>query len=205
MDITAQKETQQRLRESEEKYRNLVENAHEGVWAVDENDNTIFVNPKICEMLGYTRDEIMGKSLHLFLDNSMIELIKSYRERREKGLKDAYELEFIKRDGTVLSTRINAAPILNSTGDFKGSFAFINDITDRKIAEQKLRESEEKYRIISEKANDLITITNTKMKLEYINEQVHKRVMGYTEEDLIGLNGLDLIHPEDRENFLQGF
>ncbi|MFX1309012.1 MAG: PAS domain S-box protein, partial [Promethearchaeota archaeon] len=203
MDISAQKEAQQSLKESEEKYRNLVENAHEGVWAVDENDDTIFVNPKICEMLGYTRDEIMSKNLHFFLEDSMIKLINSYRNRREMGLKDTYELEFIKKDGTILSTSINAAPILNEDGEFKGSFAFINDITNRKIAEQKLKESEEKYRIISENANDLITITNIKLRLEYINEQVHKRVMGYTEDDLIGTYGLNLIHPDDRKNVLQ--
>ncbi|MFX0006217.1 MAG: PAS domain S-box protein [Promethearchaeota archaeon] len=205
MDISAQKETQQKLKESEEKYRNLVENAHEGVWAVDKNDITIFVNPKLCEMLGYTREELMGKSLHLFLKDSMIELIDSYRKRREKGFKDTYELDLIKKDGTLLSTSINAAPIFNESGEFKGSFAFINDITNRKIAEQKLRESEEKYRIISENANDLITITDTKMKIEYINEQVHKRVMGYVEDDVIGRKGLDLIHPDDREIVLREF
>jgi PAS domain S-box-containing protein len=205
MDISAQKEAQQRLKESEEKYRNLVENAHEGVWAVDENDDTIFVNPKLCEMLGYTREEIMGKSLYLFLDEPMIELINSYRERREKGLKDTYELEIIKKDGTILSTNVNAAPILDENGEFKGSFAFINDISNRKIAEQKLKESEEKYRIISENANDLITITNNKMRLEYINQEVHKRVMGYTEDDLIGITGLDLIHPEDKDKVIIEF
>jgi PAS domain S-box-containing protein len=204
-DISAEKEAQQRLKESEERYRNLVENAHEGVWVVDENDTTTFVNPKLCEMLDYTRDEIMGKSLHFFLEDSMIELINSYRDRREKGLKDTYELEFLKKNGKILSTRINAAPILDTNGEFKGSFAFINDITNRKIAERKLKESEEKYRIISENASDLITITNTKMRTEYINEQVHNRLMGYTEDDLIGINGLDLIHPDDREGVLQEF
>ncbi|MDX1798399.1 MAG: PAS domain S-box protein [Candidatus Lokiarchaeia archaeon] len=205
IDITERKSAEQKLKESEEKYRNLVENAHEGVWAVDENDTTIFVNPKLCEMLGYAREELMGKSLHLFLEDSMIELIDSYRKRREKGFKDTYELEFIKKDGTPLSASINAAPIFNESGEFKGSFAFINDITNRKIAEQKLRESEEKYRIISENANDLITITDTKMKIEYINELVHKRVMGYLEDDLIGKKGLELIHPDDREIVLQEF
>ena len=101
-DITEKKEAEQKLKESEEKYKNLVENAQEGVWAVDENDDTIFVNPKLCEMLGYTKDEMIGTNLDLFLENSMIELINSYRKRREKGLKDTYELEFLKKDGTLI-------------------------------------------------------------------------------------------------------
>ncbi|MFX1379138.1 MAG: PAS domain S-box protein [Promethearchaeota archaeon] len=204
-DISAQKEAQQKLRESEKKYRNLVENAQEGVWAVDENDVTIFVNPKICDMLGYTKDEMMGKSLHLFLEDSMTEFVNSYRERRERGLKDTYELEFIKKDGSILSTNINAAPIFSQSGEFKGSFAYINDITNRKIAELKLKESEEKYRFISENAMDLIAVIDMKLRFEYINEKVHSKVMGYKKEELIGKNAIEFIHPDDREKVLNIF
>jgi len=153
--ITEKKEAVQKLKESEEKYKNLVENGQEGVWAVDENDNTIFVNPKICEMLGYNKDEMMGKNLDLFLEDSMMELINSYRKRREKGLKDTYELEFLKKDGTIIQTSVKAAPILKENGEFKGSFAYINDISNKKIAEKKLKESEKKFRSIFEAIPDL--------------------------------------------------
>lgn len=161
MDISAQKETQQRLTESEEKYKNLLENAHEGVWAVDENDDTIFVNPKICEMLGYTKEEMMGTNLHVFLEDSMSEFVNSYRKRRKNGLKDTYELEFIKKDGTILSTRVNAAPILNDNGEFKGSFAYITDITESKKAQKELIESEEKFRRIFESIPDLFFLVDS--------------------------------------------
>ncbi len=186
MDISAQKEAQQKLKESEEEYRNLVENAQEGVWAVDENDDTIFVNPKICEMLGYTRDEIMGKNLFFFLEDSMIDLITSYRERREKGFKDTYELDFIKKDGTLLSTSINAAPILNENGEFKGSFAFINDITNRKIAEQKLKESEERYRNLIESVPFSIVLIDQQGTLIYCNPALEK-LIDYRRDELIGI------------------
>jgi len=154
-DITKWKQLNEKLKKSEENYKNLVENAHEGVWAVDENDKTIFVNPKLCEMLGYTKDEMMGTNLHFYLEKSMSELVNSYRERRVEGLKDTYELEFIKKNRTILKTRINAAPIFNENGEFRGSFAYITDITKRKIAEQKLKESESKFRRIFESIPDL--------------------------------------------------
>ena len=199
-DITEQKEAQQRLKESEEKYRSLVENAHEGVWAVDENDDTIFVNQKICEMLGYTKDEMMGKKLDLFLEDSAIELVNSYRKRREKGLKDTYEHTFIKKDGTLIHSSIKAAPILKENGEFKGSFAYINDITDRKIAEQKLKESEEKYRLISENTDDLIAVYNKDGIVEYLNAETHSRVLGYTPEEFLDKSFKDaLVHKDDRE------
>ncbi|MFX1354015.1 MAG: PAS domain S-box protein [Promethearchaeota archaeon] len=159
-DITKWKYLNDKLKESEENYKNLVENAHEGVWAVDENDNTIFVNPKLCEMLGYTKDEMMGTNLHLHLEKSMSELVNSYRERRTDGLKDTYELEFIKKDRTILKTRINAAPIFSEKGEFRGSFAYITDITKRKIAEQKLKESESKFRRIFESIPDLFFLVD---------------------------------------------
>jgi len=166
--ITEKKETVQKLKESEEKYKNLVENGQEGVWAVDENDNTIFVNPKICEMLGYNKDEMMGKNLDLFLEDSMMELINSYRKRREKGLKDTYELEFLKKDGTIIQTSVKAAPILKENGEFKGSFAYINDISNKKIAEKKLKESEKKFRSIFEAIPDLyFLVDNNTTILDY--------------------------------------
>lgn len=172
-DISKWKQLNEKLKESEENYKNLIENAHEGVWAVDENDDTIFVNPKLCEMLGYKKKEMIGTNLHFFLSESMRELVDGYRRRREKGLKDTYELDFIKKNGTVLSTRINAAPFLDDSGNFKGSFAYITDITESKMAEQKLKESESKFRRIFESIPDLFflvdgdtTILDYKGKIE---------------------------------------
>jgi PAS domain S-box-containing protein len=153
-DITEKKEAEQKLKESEEKYKNLVENGQEGVWAVNEYSDTIFVNPKICEMLGYTKEEMMGTNLNLYLEDSMMEFVNSYIPRRKKGLKDTYELEFIKKDGSRIQTSINAAPILKD-GEFKGSFAYVKDITQRKITEHKLKESEEKFRTIFKAIPDL--------------------------------------------------
>ena len=196
-DITEKKEAEQKLKESEEKYKNLVENAQEGVWAVDENDDTIFVNPKICEMLGYTKDEMIGKNLDLFLEDSMIELINSYRKRREKGLKDTYELEFLKKDGTLIYTSVKAAPILKENGEFKGSFAYINDITNRKIAEQKLKESEKRYRNLFESMPYVIALINQKGIITDCNPAIEK-LIGYHKKEIIGkeFRNLQIIHPK---------
>ncbi|MHA2248572.1 MAG: PAS domain S-box protein, partial [Candidatus Hodarchaeales archaeon] len=197
VDRTIQKEAQQKLKESEEKYRNLVENAQEGVWAVDENDDTIFVNPKLCEMLGYTREEIMSQNLQNFLEDPMIELIDSYRGRRGKGLKDTYELEFIKKDGTILSTSINASPILNENGEFNGSFAFITDITNRKLAEQKLKESEARYRKLIESVPFSIALIDLQGKLIYCNPAL-ENLINYSKDELIGneFKNLPAVNPE---------
>jgi len=197
-DITERKRGEQKLKESEEKYRMLVENAHDGVWAVDENDNTIFVNKRICKMLDYTKNEMIGKSLYKFLDAPMIELINSYRARRERGLKDTYNLEFIKKDGGKIYTNLRATAILGENGEFKGSFAYITDITDRKITEQHLKESEQKYRNLVETSSmGLMEIDIKEGGVIYINPRLLE-IVGYTKDELIS-NGTfyKAIYPDD--------
>jgi len=135
VNITERKKAEQKLKKSEERYRSLIEDAQEGVWALDENENTIFVNPRICEMLGYTKNEMMGKNLHLLIPDSMKERIKGNRIKREKGIKSTYELELLKKDGTIIYTNIKAAPIMSESRDYKGSFAYITDITEKKEIE----------------------------------------------------------------------
>ncbi|MFX0011800.1 MAG: PAS domain S-box protein [Candidatus Hermodarchaeota archaeon] len=159
-DISKWKQLNDKLKKSEENYKNLIENALEGVWAVDENDNTVLVNPKLCEMLGYSKNELMSSNLHNFLNKSMSEYVNSFIPRRKEGFGDTYELDFIKKDGTILKTRVNAAPILNEEGSLKGTFAYITDITQQKLAEQQLIESESKFRRIFESIPDLFFLVD---------------------------------------------
>ncbi|MHA1105016.1 MAG: PAS domain-containing protein [Promethearchaeota archaeon] len=80
-------------------------------------------------------------------------------------------------------------------------------MNNKKFSEKKkkIKNSEENCRIILENANDLISIFDDKFRFEYINENVHKKLMGYTSDDLIGTKGMKLIHPDDRELVLQDF
>ncbi|MFW9989358.1 MAG: PAS domain S-box protein, partial [Candidatus Odinarchaeota archaeon] len=197
-DVTEKTIAKQKLQESEEKYRNFVENAQEGLLAIDENSYIIFVNPKICEMLGYNRDELMGRSVFSLLKLSRSEIIAIFRDQWEKGLIETFELEFIKKDRTVLSTSVNATSITDENGNFKGSFAFINDITMRKLAEQKLKESEERYRNLIESGPFAIVLVNKQGKISYCNPAFEK-LSGYPQEELIGYKFKDLsaIYPED--------
>ncbi len=199
-DISDLKLAQSALNVSEKKYRSLVEDSQEGVWALDKNENITFVNPRICEMLGYTKDEMMGENRDLFIPDSMKERLKGNRIRREKGIKETYDLELLKKDGTSIYTNIKAAPIMSESRDYKGSFAYITDITIQKHAEDTLRESEEKFRTISEQSLMGILILQNDM-YKYVNQALAD-MFGYTVEELMNTSQggfMNYIHPEDRE------
>ncbi|MFX1501796.1 MAG: PAS domain S-box protein [Promethearchaeota archaeon] len=198
-DITKRKETEQKLRKSEEKYRNLIESAQEGVWALDEFENTIFVNQRMCEMLGYTKEEMIGKNLHSFIPESMEVLIEGNRSKREKGIKETYEFQFLKKDANTIYTEIRAAPIMDENQQYKGSFAYITDITSKKIAEQKLIESENKYRSLFESSTDGIYSTDMEGLFIEVNETFLK-MTGYSREELLKLHNREITPPKWYEN-----
>ena len=190
------------LKESEEKYRSLVEDSQEGVWALDENENTTFVNPRICEMLGYTKNEMMGKNLHLLIPDSMEERINGNRIRREKGIKETYDLELVKKDGTIIYTKIKAAPIMSKSRDYKGSFAYITDITSQKHAEDTLRESEELFRTIFETAKDCIFIKDRSLQYIRINKAMEE-IFGVSSEDLLNKTDIELFGLEAGKHVME--
>ncbi|MCK4286889.1 MAG: PAS domain S-box protein, partial [Candidatus Lokiarchaeota archaeon] len=148
LDITKRKEAEEKLKESEEKYRYLIENSLEGVWVIDSNANTILINPSMAKMLGYTIEEMVGKSLFLFMDEKEIKNTKRHLERRKKGISEEQDSEMIHKNGKKVYLRIRASPIFDIEGNYEGTFAFLSNITQRKLTEQNLKESEEKYRYL---------------------------------------------------------
>jgi PAS domain S-box-containing protein len=123
------------LRESEERYRRIVETALEGIWSVDAQGVTTYANPRMAEMLGYTVEELMGRNAFDLAYPGDLERAYKNWERRREGVADRPEFRFVCKDGSVLWTYCSATPLLGPSGDFLGSFAMVIDITDRKRAE----------------------------------------------------------------------
>jgi len=138
--------------EIQQRYRIIVDTADEGIWVFDDQYVTTFVNNRMIEILGYSQQDIMGKNLAFFLFDEDLPDFEKKAFRRRQGIAERYERRIIRKDGSVLWTHISATPIMDSEGRFQGSFAMFTDITERKEAEEALRESEEKYRSIFENA-----------------------------------------------------
>jgi PAS domain S-box-containing protein len=126
------------VRDSEQKYRQLVEQLQEGIWAIDKDANTTFVNPRMAEMIGYTVDEMQGKHLFSFMDERGVEISQRNLERRKQGIKEQHDFEFIHKNGQRIYTSIETSPIKDENGNYIGALACVADITARKKAEEEL-------------------------------------------------------------------
>jgi PAS domain S-box-containing protein len=149
-DISKRKEYEERLKLSEEKYRYLIENALEGVWVIDLKADTILVNPSMANILGYSVEEMIGKSVLLFMDENQAKITKMHLEKRKEGIAEERDAVFFHKNGNKVYLRIRATPIFDKQGNYEGTYAFLADITQRKLAKQLLKESEEKFRAIFE-------------------------------------------------------
>jgi PAS domain S-box-containing protein len=148
--ISDQKLAEEALRESEDQYRRIVETAAEGIWSIDASSNTTFVNKKMSDMLSYSVEEIIGKSLFAFMDAEGIAIARSNLKRQRLGMGEQYDFKFRRRDGTDLWAIVSASTLFDKQGHYAGSFAMIADITDRKQTEAALQQSEAKFRSLYE-------------------------------------------------------
>jgi PAS domain S-box-containing protein len=124
------------LRDSEGQYRRLIESTHEGVWDIDEQLNTRFVNGRMAEMLGYTVAEMLGKSLDSFTDEEGLALSVRIVERRKAGIPESHDFKFVRKDGVPVWARLEASPQVDASGKYIGSLAMVADVTERKLNEQ---------------------------------------------------------------------
>ncbi len=195
-DRTERREAEEALKESEEKYRCLVEGMHEGLMQVDNDDRIIFINKQLCKMFGYTENELLGQiGYKIFFSESDQKLIRKYNERRLKKLSDRYEIKMKKKSGQFIWTQISGSPVIGPDGNVTGSIGLIADIDQRKHAENALYISEEKYRDLVEQINDIVFAIDPNGIITYINPVIES-VGGYKPAEVIGKPFADFIYPE---------
>ncbi len=199
-DVTERREAVQKLKESEEKFRTITEQSLMGIIILQDGIFK-YVNEAIFKIGGYSAQEFMGWSINEFaklIHPNDLPFVMDQAKKKQAGETDIvtrYTLRIFTK-----SREVKWIDLFSKTISFQGrpaDFITIVDITARKETEQKLKESEEKYRIISENANDMISVINEEFRYEYINEEVYKKIVGYSNEDLIGKSPLDNVHSED--------
>ncbi|HEU4698758.1 MAG TPA: PAS domain S-box protein [Gemmatimonadales bacterium] len=135
------------LQESEQRFKQLVDAAQEGIWVLDDRGVTTYVNHRMAELLGHPNGDILGRPLADFLDAASRAEVQRGLAERPAGPR-RLDLRFRRKDGADLWTIVATSPILARDGAFVGTVGLVTDITERKRAEDQLRRSAERLRTL---------------------------------------------------------
>ena len=180
-DITQQKRSEDLLRKSEKKYRTLLETTLEGYWLLNSERKTIEVNQALCRMLGYSQDEMLGKTPFDFVDDENRKIFIEQISKISSSAHRTYEITLKKKNGQNLHTHFSTTTIRNKSGEVQGSFAFITDITEKKQAQ----EERDRLAVAIEQAAESAFITDRGGMIQYVNP-AFQRLTGYSPKDVIG-------------------
>jgi len=171
IDINESKKAEEALKESEEKYRNLVESLVEGIASVDENENFTFVNQATCKIFGYSKIDLLQMNFKDILSPEDYKKMLKQTAKRKTGESGKYDLNIIMKNGDIRIITSSVSPIFKN-GKFKGSFGIFHDITKRKKTEIELKYKMNELEIFNDAAVDREIIINESRK--EINELLGK-------------------------------
>lgn len=180
IDITEKKQLENELRKGAEKYREFVEASIEGIWAIDENFEITYVNSRVADILGYKKEEILGKRIDSFMFPEDMDDHLKMMENRKSGIKQVYERRLRHKNGSDVWCIVSAVPIRDDEGVFRGAFSMITDITVRKSSEEQIRRMlDEKELLIQEvhhrvKNNMQIISSLLSFQADYIDDSKAK-------------------------------
>ncbi len=203
-DETERKKGEQALRENEARYKAIFQGASEGILVADPRTTEFkYANPAVCEMLGYTEDELMGLNLSAIHPKDKLDYVLAEFQaiaRREKSKTE--DLPCLRKDGTIFYANVGGASI--TIDGLPYNVGFFSDNTARKRAEQALHESEQRFRAIFEGAEDHIFLKDRSLRYMDANPAVGKlfgiptsEIIGRTHENLFGVEGSELTRESD--------
>jgi PAS domain S-box-containing protein len=210
IDITERKSADKALQESEEKYRLIAENTADTIWILDLNLHFTYNSPSIKKLRGYSPDEAAEQTLDQVLTPESLDFaITIFQEEmalERSGTADPYrsrsfELEEYKKDGSTIWVENMVSFLRDENRTCTGILGISRDITDRKRAEEELRESEEKYRTLVEHVHDGIYIYQG-MSFVFANDRVCE-ISGYSKDELYSMEFSELVHPDDVEHVME--
>lgn len=202
-DITDNRKAQQALQDSEEKYRNIIETIEDGYFEVDRAGNFTFFNPWLIKVLGYSVEEFENQNYRLVMDKENGRKVYAAFNRVFTTGQSVKELDWqvLKKDGTPLFVETTVLPIKDNMRviGFRG---IVHDISERKQAEEALRQSENLYRTIFETTGTATIIFEEDMTVSLMNSEM-ERLVGYSKEEVEGkIKWLTFVDPEDHDRMI---
>lgn len=184
--------------ESEERYRRLVETATEGIWTIDAEGHTDYVNQRMADLLGYSIEEMLDRSLFEFMDVTVHDAAAHYLERQKQGIGEQFEFRLQHKDGSDLWVLVSTTPLMNKQGKFLGTLAMFTDISERKRIEDALQNALQKLTFHVENSPLAVVEWDREYRTTRWSPQA-ETIFGWRAEEILGKNPADwqFVHPED--------
>ncbi len=192
-DVTTYRGASHGLRRGEEYYRRIVDTTQEGVWQLDAAGRTTFANARMAEMLGYSREELVGRFPWQFVPESDRPAAYARQALREKGLPDASEVRYLRKDGSTLWAQLQSFPLLDDHGIRTGTVGMLADITKQRTYEE---ERARLAAIVDSVPNAILGLSVTG-QIETWNEGA-SRLYGYSAKEAVGRH-VSMLVPRGRE------
>ena len=196
-DITRRKRIEAALRESERRYRGLFEGVPVGVYQISPRGELTMFNKAIVGLLGAdSREQLRGlKTSSLYVDSEDKHAWKTTMQYQ--GQVSNFETRIRRLDGNKIWVRSHAQILRDGDGQVSGYEATVEDVTDRKRAEDALRASEERFRSLVQNASDLISILDAEGEVRY-HSPASLHILGFPPNERLGSDFFDQVHPQDR-------
>ncbi|HMS60111.1 MAG TPA: PAS domain S-box protein, partial [Tepidiformaceae bacterium] len=193
LDVTAQRTAEAALRESEARYRLLVETVHEGIWMTNADGVTTYANEQAAAIMGVTPEAMIGKPFKAVISEEDMRAGAAIGRRRREGVSEQYDFRVHRLDGEVRWVMVSASALKNARGEFSGTIVSMVDITTRKQQEEELG----RLATIVDSATDIIIDRDPEGRITAWNQGA-QRSLGYTAEEVLGTAGEALgVSPED--------
>jgi two-component system sensor histidine kinase/response regulator len=202
-DITARRLAEETLRESEARFRGQFDTAAHGIALVSPDGRWLRANPALCRMIGYSESELLGSDFQTVTHPDDLDADLAQVKAVLAGDIHTYQMEkrYLHKDGHVIWVLLSVSLVRSTEGRPIYFVSQIQDITDRKRAEEALRENESRYRTLADNATDLITLQDLELRPLYVSP-ASRRMLGYDPEKVMGLTAENLMHPDDAAPFV---
>jgi len=179
------------LAASENTYKRIVESLNEGIWVIDRYNNIRFVNQALADMLGYSTEDMLGRSVFDFMNDKVATIYKKQIADRKGGVSGIYEIDVLHKSGNLVLIQLESAPMFDMRNNFDGLVEGIKDMTD-------IRNQQLQLKMLSsavEQSGSMVMITDQDANIEYVNPKLCS-VTAYENSDLINQNAR-IFRPDD--------
>lgn len=203
-DVTERYRAQAALRESEEMFRTLIDAAPVAIVMLEPTGAVRLWNGGAERIFGWTEQEVLGLPLPIVPEDRAAEF-RSHCGRVRRGRTiEGLELRRRRKDGSLVDVSLSAAPLSGVDGEFTGIMGVLVDITERQRSQNAVRESEDRFRALTEHSSDMIVVVDESATIQYVSPSV-ERTLGYAPPEIVGVDAFTLIRPDDlpmmRESF----